>query len=1045
MGRRLAGLLSMLGAIGAFLGGVPAEAQAQAGRIQGQVTEAETNRPLVGVQVYIEGTTLGTLTNNEGRFLIQNVRPGTYNLAAQIIGHQQGRNAGVVVTAGEAATSNFQLRTAVLSLQEVVVTGVTDPTAGVKAPFSIAKVSKENIATVPTTSSALAAIQGKAAGVSVVRGSGQPGQGVNILLRTPTSVQQSSSPLFVVDGVILSSSIGNTTLDIEALDIESVEIVKGAAAASLYGSRAASGVVAITTSRGKNLPLDQTRITVRGEYGNSLAPTGMPLSKSHHYLQSANGDWVDANGNPVTRTLRVVDADDFMDNPYTNALFDNVNNFFKPAAFHTQTVNLSHSARSTNFLTSFNQYRERGALTTNDGFTRRDFRVNLDHRLRDNFSLSVSAYHSRTSRDLLLQGTGEGGLFWDLLLTEPDLDLGRKGPDGNYVQQPDSTVAAENPLFVEGADDEDDWRTRTLGSIDLRYSPLSWLNFTGNLSYDRSDTKYRYYRPKGRSLSVVADQPSNGSLQRDDDYADALNASVQGTVLRNFGQLTTRTTVRGILEREERTTVSASGSDFWVKDVPDLSVAATRSVGSSFTDIRASGFYVNPALDYAGKYILDGLVRRDGSSLFGEDERWHTYYRIASAWRVSSENFWPWKDAINEFKLRYSVGTAGGRPGFAYQYETWSVSSTGAVSKNTLGNRNLKPEHTTEHELGVDMIFNNRYSLELTYARQDTRDQLIQLPLPAVVGYPAQWVNTGLQRGHTYEATFQAQVINRPNLSWSTTVIADRNRSKIEEWNRSCFFDGLQNVCGGSSLSEMWGERHLKSVDEVASVVGAENANQFQVNNDGYVVWVGAGNSWRDGVNKNLWGTTTVINGREYRWGIPIADLDSAGFRVTKKIGESLPDFSLGWLNNVNWRGFALHTQFHAQVGGNTYNGTRQRLYQHLRHGDLDQSGKPDEEKKTVTYYQALYNANSNTEHFVESGSYLKLRAVSLQYRFNNEQMQRIGLGANSLSLGVIGRNIFTLTNYSGLDPEVGSVLERRDTFGYPNTRQLTLTAEITF
>ena len=1017
----------------------------QAGRITGLVTDAETNRPLAGVQVYLQGTTVGTLTSTDGRYLLQGVRAGTYTVLAQIIGHSQGRATNVRVTDGQTTTNDFRLTQTVLSLQEVVVTGVTDPVSGVKTPFSIARVSKENIATVPTTSSALASIQGKVAGASIIRSSGAPGTGVNILLRTPTSIQQGNSPLFVVDGVILSQSIGGTTIDLEALDIENVEVIKGAAAASLYGSRAAAGVVSITTSRGKNVGLDQTRISVRSEFGSSQAPTDFPLSNAHHYLQAAGGQWVNATGTAVTRNTRVVDPNNIMDNPYQTAIFSNVDEFFQPAQFWTGSVNLSHSSRSTNFLTSFNQYNERGALVTNDGFTRRDFRVNLDHRLRDNFSLSISAYHSRYSRDLLLQGTGEGGLFWDLLLIEPDVNLGVRDANGNYIQQPDSTIPNENPLFVEEADDEDEWRARTLGSIDLRYSPLSWLNFLGNFSYDRSDTKYQYYRPKGRSLTIEGDEPSNGALQKDDDFSDALNASLSATVLRNFGKLTTRTTLRGLIEREERTTVSASGSNLYVFGIPDLSVAATRSVSSSFTDIRSNAYSVNSGLDYDGKYIVDALVRRDGSSLFGENERWQTYGRLSGAWRISAENFWPLKSTLNEFKLRYAVGTAGNRPGFSSQYETWSVSSTGAVSKGTLGNRDLKPEFVVEHEAGIDMIFKNKYSLELTYAQQETRDQLIQLPLPASLGYPAQWVNTGTNTGKSYEATFQAQVINKPNLSWNTTFVADHMTSKITEWNRSCFFDGLQNVCAGSSLSEMWGERFITNTSQVAALLG-DRASEFQVNDDGYLVWVGAGNTYRDGIAKNLWGTTTVINGRTYNWGEAFLERDSLGFTTNSKIGESLPTVSVGWLNNVNWRGFALHTQFHTQLGGNVYNGTRQRLYQHLRHADLDQSAKSDELKKPISYYQRLYNANVNTTHFVEDGTYLKLRAISLQYRFNQQQLQRFGLrGAQTLAVGVIGRNIFTWTNYTGFDPEVGSVLERRDTFGYPNTRQLTLTAEVTF
>jgi hypothetical protein len=256
----------------------------------------------------------------------------------------------------------------------------------------------------------------------------------------------------------------------------------------------------------------------------------------------------------------------------------------------------------------------------------------------------------------------------------------------------------------------------------------------------------------------------------------------------------------------------------------------------------------------------------------------------------------------------------------------------------------------------------------------------------------------------------------------------------------------LRNVCEGASLADMWGERFLTSLDDIrARHPGA--ANQFQVNDEGYIVWVGAGNDYRQGLSNGLWGTQQLVDGELYRWGIPILDRDSMGFNVLQQIGSSDPDVSIGWLNNIFWRGFAIHSAMHAQVGGHTYNNTRQRMYQHQRHADLDQSGKPEEARKTLAYYQTLYNANRNTSHFVEPGGFVKLRALSVQYRFNQDQLNRLGVGslARTLTLGVNARNLFTITKYSGFDPEVGSVLQRDDSFGYPLPRQFTFTGEITF
>jgi hypothetical protein len=341
------------------------------------------------------------------------------------------------------------------------------------------------------------------------------------------------------------------------------------------------------------------------------------------------------------------------------------------------------------------------------------------------------------------------------------------------------------------------------------------------------------------------------------------------------------------------------------------------------------------------------------------------------------------------------------------------------------------------------MILRDRFQLELTYAKQVTDDQIVQLPQPAVTGYSSQWFNTGQATGTTLEATLNAQMLSRGRFSWNTTVVADRPRSKISEWNRPCYFSTLRNICGGASLAEMWGERFLRGTGELPRWL-QPNASEFQVNDDGYLVWVGPNGSWRDG----KWGQFTTINGVRYEWGMPVLDRDSAGFTVVQKIGSSDPDVNLGWLNNVRYGNVNLHAHMHAQLGGNVYNNTRQRLYQHNRHRNIDQHGKADETKKTTAYYFTLYNRNNNTSEFVEDGTFLKLRALSLTYRMPKEQLTRLGLGmigTDAMTFGVIGRNLLTLTEYTGFDPEVGSVLQRYDSFSWPNTRQLTFTLDVSF
>jgi TonB-linked SusC/RagA family outer membrane protein len=1033
------GLIPMVGVCMAFAIAAPAAGQAT-GSIRGTVTAADSREPLSGVWVSAEGTRLGGTTQQDGAFLIVNVPVGTYSVVAQFIGYADARRENVRVVADGTAQVDLQMRTQALSLEEIVVTGVTDPIAGVKLPFTVGTVNRENLV-VPPTSSAAGAIQGKIAGAQIVRGSGQPGAGVSVVLRTPTSITRSNSPMYVVDGVVLGSTFGGTTADLESLDIEKIEVVKGAAAAALYGSRAAAGVISITTSRGSNIPQNQTRITVRSEIGQSELPNGVPLTRSHFYLTDAQGRFLDENGDVITsrEQTRVTAPDRMMDKTYGVPTYNAIDQFFRPGRFLTNSGTLAYNNPTTNFLLSLNNYQEKGIIQTNDGYERRNVRFNLDHRLSDMVSVSTSMYHNRSYRDEL-----SGDPFWDTLMFGPEIDLSVRDDNGQYIQQPDPLILRENPLWRQTSRDNDTKRARTLISGNARVRPLSWLSFSADMSYDRSDINEKIYVPKGVPVlsSSDDDAATDGRLQNFEVFTDTYNAAASANVLYNFGALTTRTTLRALMERETYNRFTADARDFWVADVPRMDVARQQFTSSFWQEIRASGYFWQTGFDYDGKYIADVLLRRDGSSLFGPDARWHTYYRTSLAWRMAEEPWWPIA-AITEFKPRYSRGTAGGRPSFSNQYETWTISSSGQVSKGSLGNRNLRPELTTEQEYGADIIVNNRVQLQLTYATQVTDGQLIEIPQPAASGYSNQWQNSGELTGHTYEATVEALLVQRPNLSWSSTFIADRSRSRITEWNRVCYFNALALRCQDSDLTKMWGDRFLRSFDELPSHLQAHR-DQFVINDDGYLVAVGPGGDWQDGD----WGSSVEIEGMDYKWGHPVVLRDSAGSVVVSQIGDGNPDMNLGWINNVRWGGFMFNAAFQAQFGFDVYNRTKQRLYQHFRSADLDQAGKPAETKKPIDYYQALYNTNNVSSHFVEDASYVKMRELSVRYAFGADRLARLGLnrfGTERITLGLIGRNLWTLTDYTGYDPEVGSVFSRQDNFAWPNTRTVTANIEITF
>jgi TonB-linked SusC/RagA family outer membrane protein len=1026
---------------------LPALAAAQqTGRITGTVTSATSAQPVPDVSVSVTGTRFRALTDAAGRFNINDVPAGTYTIDMRRFGFERTVVPNVVVTGGGTATADAAMKSAVLNLEAIVTTGVVDPTSGTRVPFTVGRVDAANVP-VPATN-AIETIQGKIAGVTVVP-TGQPGSGTNIMLRSPTSINKSNSPLIVVDGVVQSQAFGAATADLEAMDIESIEVVKGAAAASLYGSRAQSGVIQIRTKRGGEGVEGATRIAARAEFGTNQLGGKINWAQHHYYQTNADGEYINALGAVVPRSGRVAKPayQRFQDVPYRDPVYDQVDRFFDPGQFSKNSINVSQNFAKTNWYFSGVESREDGVVLESGRYVQRDMRINLDHRPFDNVSLSISGYHSVSNRRELY-----GDTFFDLINQAPDVDLRIPDADGtpfNFQGDPDGRE--ENPLYVLATEDSRRRRARTQGNVGGKYSPLSWLTFDADLSYDRSDRRNDFFLDQGKKTEGFA-TGGLGEITQTTGTTGALNSSASANLLGRQGNFTLRSTFRAMMERERNDVTTANGQDFAVPGVASLNNARTRFVSSSTEEIRSTAYFVAGGAEYDSRYIVDALRRWDGSSLFGPNERWNQYYRLSGAWRMAQEGWWPLSN-FNEFKLRASRGTAGGRPSFNDQYETFSFNAAGGVTKQNLGNADLRPELATETEIGVDMIYKQRYSLQLSRAQVKVVDQLIQIPLAGFYGYGSQWQNAGTIEGNTLEATLEAQVIQRSDRSWRVGLIADRSRHKVTEFNRPCL--STQTIayrCAGVTLGAMYGFSFIKDPANLPASIGIR-ANEFVRNDEGLLVWVGldaSGNpkNYTDGATATGgWGTTATIGGANYGWGMPITQKDPVtGSAALLPIGDGNPDFRWGMTNNVTWKSFDFYALVDMQVGGQAYNQTNQRMYQWARSGDVDQVGKAEGDKKPIEYYVALYAANDPTDYFVEDASYMKLREVSVRHRLSGRALNLLrGTGARGVSLALIGRNLFTATNYKGYDPEVGNTIVRLDSFDYPRYRTFTGSIQIEF
>lgn len=1063
-------------AVGLF---VAAPAAAQTGSVTGTILDASTGQSLDAVQVSLETvgateTTLGGLTQQTGRYLIINVPVGQYVLRAQLLGF--GTQTQVVdVVAGQATVVDIRLEPEAISLSEIVVTGVQGATQRTKLPFDVAQV---RVADLPVPSvNAAQSIQGKVAGVQVVQASGRPGTAPSILLRGVTSLNasgRSQDPLYIVDGVILGSSM----VDLDALDIQSVEVVKGAAAASLYGSRAANGVIQIRTKRGAQIADDQVRYTLRTEYGRSdlqKAPE-LLLTETHEYKLTADGsqfldsdgtgcDWLLCDAPQLAGQLaapgETVNSWNTVGNvPWPGQTYNQVERFFTNGDF-LQT-NLSAEGRSgrTNFHVSMSQLNQEGILQFEPGFRRTNFRVNVDQAVMDNLTVQSSVLYSRSK-----QGRQEGNLF-DLTRMPAGVDLLGEDPfePGELVLVVNPTDnESPNPIYNLKTIDANGWRGRFLGTTTVRYAPAEWFKVDANVSYDRSDRENETFYPKGYRTPDPSPGYNDGRLYKFASKTEALNGSMTASTVFNLtDQIQNNTSVRYLYEQEDYESFNSTGYEFAVADVPTLSNTNQENVsaGSYLQSVRADGYFLITNFDMYDKYVVDALIRNDGSSLFGEDERRQWYYRMGGAWRMSQEDFFNIR-SIDEFKLRYSIGTAGGRPNFRAQYETYSVSG-GRISPVTLGNKDLKPEFSTEHEAGFDMsMFNYKAIFSLTYAQTTTEDQILPVPQPAYTGYQTQWRNAGTIESKTWEATLDLRLVERPDFTWSTKLLWDATKSEITALNVPPFTYGV----GGQGLGTVF---YARPGEEIGTFYGVQAATScdhlpgdvscdgFAVNDDGFLVWVGQGGSF----SSPQWGTDgPVVGGKTIKWGTPFGGycIDGSTGETTQfcNIGNTIPDFNLGFSTTATWKGLSVYALVSHANSFDIYNqplqwGTFKRMT-----GIYQQEGVPQDQLKPIGYYDAWYAVSglAPSSIFVEDGTFTKIRELAFSYRVPQDFLSRVpGLNAfDGMTFNLTGRNLYTWTDYRGYDAEMGetggdtgsAAVARVDGYNYPNFR--TWTASIDF
>lgn len=1022
---------------------------AQDRRVTGTVTDMMDGSSLPGVTIRVKGTNIGTITDNNGRYEI-NVPEGGV-LVFSFIGMTTEE-----ITVGQRSIVNVALSQDIATLQEVIITaGVAGATPRNKLSVTVNQVGTEQLQAIPATSAATA-LQGKVAGVTIVQASGNPGQAAGIRLRGSTQLFGNQSPLIILDGVMMEGDLADINMD----DVESMEVIKGAAASALYGSRAGAGVIVITSRRGGSAREGSTNIRVRNEFGTSSLQRKVPINMSHHYNLAS--DW--QNFSTFTKYAgitypegyvggldnaiqgnRTVKFDGYADNPFafTN---DHQDRIFQNGTFYTNYIGVAHNAGKTRIFTSFENSANSGIVWNTKGNNRQNFRLNADHWFGENLSLSMTSLVAQNRIDVADGrftdgwGGGQGSAFFNMLFFDPDTDLEMDAPNGfalpKYFIHPNHWQSDNgNPLHALYYQDQTLLRRNILQSFQARYFLTDWMTLDATYSLERFNNFRETYQPKGYYTSQSATQ---GRLYKSSFEGMSNVFNFTANFDEDFGDLSVRAKASYIYEEYLSESFFIDAADLVVANIQTLNaITGEKVVGSTRINTRARNYLAIMDADYLDRYIVSALFRMDGSSLFGENERWNPYYRVSGAYRVAEEFDIP---GVSELRLRASYGISGIRPGFNYQYENYSVSQ-GSISKSTIGNKDLRPSETQELEFGLNAEFLNMFDLEITYADITTKGAFLNVPLPAAAGFAFQWQNAADIQAKAFEVQLGAQLLNTRDLKWRLGFNFDQISQQITRLDAAPFRTGptvnaLQvfYVKEGESYGIMYGGDWVRNLEQMAAQLPAGSTiDDYIINSDGYVI------------RKGTEGTIMEA---------PIRLLDENGREAFVQIADMNPDFNLSMTNSFTYKNLNLNMLWHWKQGGTVYNQTKQWLYRDERHGDFDQAGKDPNQKKAAAYYYTFYRINEPNSFFVEDGTFLKLRELSLYYTFNAAQLQNANLGFfRSVRFGVIGRNLLTFTKYSGWDPEVAQVDYSNanstnfmiDMFNYPNFRTFTFSLEVNF
>jgi len=966
----------------------PVPVAAQVGTVTGMIV-SQAGTPLSGVQVVVVGTQQGVTSGADGRYTLGNVAAGERQIRAISLGFR-AETQTVQVVSGQAVTLNFTLSTSAVALDEVVVTGTAGGTERRAIGNVVSSIRAADVMAIAPVSDMQSLLNARAPGVLITPGTGMVGSGSQIRIRGSSSISLSNTPLLYVDGVrvdnaqnsgpvnqAFGSSVISRINDFNPDDIESIEIIKGPAAATLYGTEAANGVIQIITKRGAQ-GTPEWNLSVRqgaNWFNNAIdrVPTNYWRNTNTNTVESINFAATEAaRGTPLWRTG------------------------------HVQNYNLSLSGGSADFRyhISGNWDAEEGA-DPNNSVSRRGARANLTVMASPRLELAGNVGYTRGTFNLACEG-GCGGTTWASYYSTP-FHFGTNDP--NRIQLADGTDRRRGgrsfpPEYYWDVTSRIQELGRFTGSLQLNHRPRDW--FTQRVIFGLDDTReddqtltqisdlYREWSPTGRGGKDVGRRDiTNYTL----DYSGSL-------ILQLSENIASQTSFGTQYYDRMLKAVSASGVEFALPGLSVINATAERSSGETFVQSVSLGVFAQQQFSWNNRRYLTVGLRADDHSAFGENFELVYYPKISGTWVVSEEDFWDvgW---MSDLRLRSAFGRAGEQPGAFDALRTFSAvagpGDAATVTPGGVGNPDLGPERGEEFEIGFEAgFFRDRVGLDFTYYQQRTRDAILLQPVAPSTGFPgSRFMNVGEIRNFGFEAVVRAQPIETQNVRLETTFSLSRNDSEVVdlgEQEQIAVGFGVTHRVGYPVAS--WFNRRIVSAEFDAAGRhiraslqcddGQGGATPCYQGNTLVAPAIHLGRS--DPLYEGAFSSTLTLHNRVRLYGL--VDFKT-GFRKWDAVTRVRCSLFNVCLENADPLAFVDSTP--AQLA-------------------------------------AFQNGDVFGAHYINDSSFLRFREVSASITLPNDYAARIGASRASISLSA--RNLGTITNWTGMDPEARFLGGARGLFG---------------